>query len=185
MRRRFMEKGAEQGLWKAESFSAESDDGEEVKMESKMQIPFQDTLNIVRNDPFTLGLLCLSATSALAGFSVKDDVLQASTKSGLKMSSLVMGSFALGRLSRNSDVQAMSESFAMERMQMEQVLDMMEHDQEEKEAEARTHERRNFFDVGGGILNAFHNTMGSSLTNSNNAFTTRAHGQNPFSQVRY
>ena len=90
MRRRFMEKGAEQGLWKAESFSAESNDGEEVKMESKMQIPFQDSLNIIRNDPFTLGLLCLSATSALAGFSVKDDVLQASTKSGLKMSSLVM-----------------------------------------------------------------------------------------------
>ena len=185
MRRRFMEKGAEQGLWNAESFSAESADGEEVHTESKMNIPFKDSLDTIRNDPFTLGLLCLSATSALAGFSVKDDVLQATTKTGLKMSSLVMGSFALGRLSRNSDVQSKSESFAMERMQMEQVLDMMEHDQEEKEEEARTHERRNFFDVGGGILNAFHNTMGPSLTNSNNAYTTRAHGQDPFSQIKY
>ena len=185
MRKRFMEKGAEQGLWNAESFSAESVDGEEVQMASKMNIPFKDAFTSVRNDPFTLGLLCLSATSALAGFSVKDDVLQASTKSGLKMSSLVMGSFALGRLSRNSDVTAMTESFAMERMQMEQVLDMMEHDQEEEKEQARTHERRNFFDVGGGVLNAFHNTMGSSITNSNNAFTTRAHGQDPFSQIRY
>ena len=108
MRRRFMEKGAEQGLWNAEAFSAESADGEEVQMASKMNVPFKDALESVRNDPFTLGLLCLSATSALAGFSVKDDVLQASTKSGLKMSSLVMGSFALGRLSRNSDVKVMS-----------------------------------------------------------------------------
>ena len=135
MRKRFMEKGAEQGLWNAESFSVESGDGEEVHKESKMNIPFKNALQSVRNDPFTLGLLCLSATSALAGFSVKDDVLQASTKTGLKMSSLVMGSFALGRLSRNSDVQSMSESFAMERIQMEQVLDMMEHEQDEKEEE--------------------------------------------------
>ena len=185
MRKRFMEKGAEQGLWNAESFSVESGDGEEVHKESKMNIPFKNALQSVRNDPFTLGLLCLSATSALAGFSVKDDVLQASTKTGLKMSSLVMGSFALGRLSRNSDVQSMSESFAMERIQMEQVLDMMEHEQDEKEEEARTHERRNFFDVGGGILNSFHNTMGPSLTNSSNAYTTRAHGQDPFAQIRY
>ena len=77
MRRRFMEKGAEQGLWNAEAFSAESADGEEVQMASKMNVPFKDALESVRNDPFTLGLLCLSATSALAGFSVKDDVLQA------------------------------------------------------------------------------------------------------------
>ena len=27
--------------------------------------------------------------------------------------------------------------------------------------------------------------MGSSITSSNNAFTTRAHGQDPFSQIRY
>ncbi len=96
-----------------------------------------------------------------------------------------MGSFAVGRLTRNSDFKELKESFSVERRQMEQVLDMMEHDQDEKEEEARTHERRNFFDVGGGVLNAFHNTMGGSITSSNNAFTTRAHGQDPFSQIKY
>ena len=96
-----------------------------------------------------------------------------------------MGSFALGRMTKNGDIEALSESFAVARRQMEQVLDMMEHDQEEKEEEARTHERRNFFDVGGGILNAFHSTMGPSLTQSNSDYTTRAHGQDPFAQIRY
>jgi len=37
MRRRFMEKGAEQGLWNAESFSAESADGEEVHTEDRIK----------------------------------------------------------------------------------------------------------------------------------------------------
>ncbi len=186
MRKRFMEKGAEQGLWKAEEFASESEDGEEVQMESsRLHFPLSDTVSAIRSDPFTLGLLCLSATSALAGFTLKDDMIQASTKSGLKLASLGMGSFALGRMTKNGDIEALSESFAVERRQMEQVLDMMEHDQEEKEEEARTHERRNFFDVGGGILNAFHSTMGPSLTQSNSDYTTRAHGQDPFAQIRY
>ena len=71
MRKRFMEKGAEQGLWNAESFSAESADGEEVQMASKMNIPFKDALTSVRNDPFTLGLYAFQPLPPSQGSQLK------------------------------------------------------------------------------------------------------------------
>jgi len=79
----------------------------------------------------------------------------------------------------------MVETFAQERNMMEQVLTKMEHDIEEKEEVAAESARKQILDVGGGMLDAFHMTMGSSLTQSSPSFTTRAHGQNPFSQLRY
>ncbi len=99
--------------------------------------------------------------------------------------SIGLGAFALGRITRNGDVNSLAETFAQERNMMEQVLDKMEHDIEEIEEEAATNARKQVLDVGGGMLNAFHATMGPSLTSSNNAYTTRAHGQDPFSQIRY
>jgi len=184
MKRRFMEKGVEQGLWKAESFRSEGEDTVGPIQGRGLRIPFMDTVDTLRSDPVTLGSLCLALTSGAASLTVSDSVLQPKLKSGMLWGSVALGSFALGRLTRNGDLEAQAESFAVERRQMEQVLDMMEHDQQEKEEQARESERRNFFDVGGGILNAFHTTMGPSLTSSNNAYTTRAHGQDPFSQHR-
>jgi len=182
MRKRFMDKGSEMGLWKSEDFNAEDGDGEEVSMPKReFNIPF---LSSLRDDTLSLGSLCLAVTAGAAGIFTKDSLIGDSWKNVLRYVSVGLGSFALGRITRNADVNALAESFAQERNMMEQVLDKMEHDIDEIEEEAATHARKQVLDVGGGMLDAFHATMGPTLTNSNNAFTTRAHGQNPFSQIR-
>jgi hypothetical protein len=183
MRKRFMDKGSDMGLWKAEDFSAEDGDGEEVSIPKRdFTIPF---LSSLRDDTLTLGSLCLSVTAGAAGIFTKESLVDNTWKSVLRYASIGLGAFALGRITRNGDVNSLAETFAQERNMMEQVLDKMEHDIEEIEEEAATNARKQVLDVGGGMLNAFHATMGPSLTSSNNAYTTRAHGQDPFSQIRY
>lgn len=182
MRKRFMEKGAEMGLWQSEDFQAEDSDGEEVSIPKReFSIPFVSSL---RDDAISLGSLCLAITAGAAGLFTKESLLDARSKNILRYTALGLGSFAIGRLTRSGDINALAETFAQERSMMEQVLDKLEFDIEEKEAQAATQARKQVLDVGGGMLDAFHLTMGPTITNSANSYTTRAHGQNPFAQIR-
>ncbi len=183
MRKRFMDKGAEMGLWNSEDFQSENNSGEEVSVPKReMSFPL---LTSLRDDNVTLGSLCLGITAGAAGIFTKESLLDNRAKTVLRYLSVALSCFGLGRITRQGDLKLMVETFAQERNMMEQVLNKMEHDIEEKEEEAAESARRQVLDVGGGMLDAFHMTMGPSLTQSSNAFTTRAHGQNPFSQLRY
>lgn len=170
------------GLWNSEDFHAENSSGEEVSIPKReMSIPFVTTL---RDDSMTLGSLCLAVTAGAAGIFTKESILDNRVKTVLRYLAIGFASFGFGRITRQGDVKSLAETFAQERAMMEQVLDKMEFDNEEREIEAADNARKQVLDVGGGMLNAFHMTMGPSLTQTNNAFTTRAHGQNPFSQIR-
>ena len=183
MRKRFMERGAEMGLWSAEDFQSESNAGEEVSV-PKRELSFP-MISSLRDDNLTLGAICLGVTAGAAGIFTKEALLDNRAKTILRYMAVGLGFFGIGRITRQGDLKMMVETFAQERNMMEQVLNKMEHDIEEKEEVAAESARKQILDVGGGMLDAFHMTMGSSLTQSSPSFTTRAHGQNPFSQLRY
>ena len=170
------------GLWNSEDFKAEENSGEEVSVPNReFSLPFVTSL---RDDSVTLGSLCFAIVAGTAGIFTKESMLDNRVKTVLRYLAIGFGSFGLGRITRQGDIKLLAETFAQERNMMEQVLDKMEFDIEEKEIEAADNARRQVLDVGGGMIDAFHMTMGPSLTQTNNAFTTRAHGQNPFAQHR-
>ena len=73
MRKRFMDKGAEMGLWNAEDFQSETASGEEVSVPKReMSFPL---LTSLRDDNLTLGSLCLGATAEQQEFSLKNPCL--------------------------------------------------------------------------------------------------------------
>ena len=82
MRKSFMQKGAEMGLWNSEDFQAENGSDEEVSVPTReFSFPL---LTSLRDDNLTLGSLCLGATAAAAGIFTKESLLDNRAKTILR-----------------------------------------------------------------------------------------------------
>ena len=88
MRKRFMDKGAEMGLWNSEDFQSENNSGEEVSVPKReMSFPL---LTSLRDDNVTLGSLCLGITAGAAGIFTKESLLDNRAKTVLRYLSVAL-----------------------------------------------------------------------------------------------
>ena len=186
MRNEIIQKGAELGLWDAESLMAEKD-----AEDSKGTVSFgggsileAPVIDAARKDPFALGSFCLGSALLIGGAFGPEETFSSGAKDKMIKVGLLLEGLFLGRLTRGmvTKTQLAEKDVVIHRY--EELVEAMEYDKKEAMEEASKTTRRQVFSTGAGIMDYSHPVLGGNMTNSQPSATTPAHGQSPIAMRR-
>ena len=186
MRNEIIQKGAELGLWDAESLMAEKeseDSGSKVSFGggSLLDAPIIDA---ARRGPFALGSFCLGSALLIGGTFGPEETFSSSAKAHMKWIGLFLEGLFLGRLTRGMATKTELAEKDVVIHRFEELVEAMEYDKKEAMEEASKSTRRQVFSTGAGIMDYSHPVLGGNMTNSQPSATTSAHGQSPIAMRR-
>jgi len=186
MRNEIIQKGAELGLWDADSLRAEKD-AEEQKSKvsfgggSFLEAPIIDA---ARRDPFALGSFCLGSALLMGGVFGPEETFSGSAKANMKWIGLFLEGLFLGRLTRGMATKTELDDKDVVIHRFEELVEAMEYDKKEAMEQASKNTKRQMFSTGAGVMDFTHPILGGNMTNSQPSATTPAHGQSPIAMRR-
>jgi hypothetical protein len=186
MRNEIIQKGAELGLWDAESLMAEKE-AEDTKGTvsfgggSILEAPVIDA---ARRDPFALGSFCLGSALLIGGAFGPEETFSSGAKDKMIKVGLLLEGLFLGRLTRGMATKTELAEKDVVIHRYEELVEAMEYDKKEAMEEASKTTRRQVFSTGAGIMDYSHPVLGGNMTNSQPSATTPAHGQSPIAMRR-
>ena len=186
MRNEIIQKGAELGLWDAESLMAEKE-----AEDSKGTVSFgggsileAPIIDAARRDPFALGSFCLGSALLIGGAFGPEETFSGGAKDKMIKVGLLLEGLFLGRLTRGMVTKTELAEKDVVIHRYEELVEAMEYDKKEAMEEASKTTRRQVFSTGAGIMDYSHPVLGGNMTNSQPSATTPAPGQSPIAMRR-